>query len=123
MQNLAQIRAKNAFAAAPSIGKGRGDGKSVAKKVPAQIVQNGLLGALAFAIETGAGYLDVFSAVCTHFRSPELASLGVAAANPQALFDILCCASSDTLRAATAETMEYLNYLRRFARGDRDPNA
>lgn len=123
MQNLAQLRARNAIVAAPGIGRGQGDGRAVAKKVPAQIVQNGILGALAFAIETGAGYRDVFAAVCTHLRSPELASLGIAPADPESLFKALSEASADTLRAVTAETMEYLNYLRRFAEGDKDPNA
>lgn len=123
MQNLAQIRARNAIVAAPGIGRGQDDGRAVAKKVPAQIVQNGILGALAFAIETGAGYGDVFVAVCSHLRSPELASLGIAPADPKSLFNALCEASADTLRAVTSETMEYLNYLRRFAEGDKDPNA
>ena len=123
MRNLAQVRAQNASTAAPSIGRGSGDGKAVAKKVPAQIVQNGILGALAFAIETGAGYRDVFNAVCAHLRSPELASLGIVPANPEALFDLLSRASAGTLRAVTSETMEYLNYLRRFASGEKDSNA
>ncbi|MBR1835904.1 MAG: type III-B CRISPR module-associated protein Cmr5 [Kiritimatiellae bacterium] len=123
MQNLAQVRAKNALSAAPGIGSGQGDGKSVAKKVPAQIIQNGILGALAFAIETQAGYLDVFNAVCVHLRSPELAALRISPSSPNALFDALSNASSDTLRAVTAETLEYLNYFRRFANGDKDSNA
>ena len=120
MQNLAQLRAKTALAAAPSIGAGRNDGKSVAKKVPAQIIQNGILGALAFAIDARAGYYDVFSALCAHLRTPGVAVLPNAPASPEELLETLSAASSDTLRAVTTEAMEYLSYLRRFAKGDKE---
>ena len=53
MQNYEQIRARNALAVATDkknyVFTGGGDGLSVAKEVPAQIRENGLLGALAFA--------------------------------------------------------------------------
>ncbi len=51
-RNLEQIRAKIALDAAEKIGTGSEGGRAVAKKVPAMIVQNGFLAALAFAIES-----------------------------------------------------------------------
>ena len=50
--NLEQLRALTAFAWRNKIRKasGGGDARAVAKKVPTQIIQNGFLGALAFAI-------------------------------------------------------------------------
>lgn len=50
--NLEQIRAKIAIDAAEKIGTGSDGGRAVAKKVPALIIQNGFLAALAFAIES-----------------------------------------------------------------------
>ncbi len=120
MKNLDQLRALHALNAAPGIGRAKNDGKSVAKKVPAQIVQNGLLGALAFALDAGCGYLDVFTAICAHLRDPAFAALGVRAVSPEGLLQELAAADADTLRAITAESMDYLSYLRRFATGDKE---
>ena len=132
MRNLEQIRAQNAFAAKDTIGTGAGGGRAVAKKVPAQIITNGFLGALAFAIENAAnkdgtidekkgGYYSVFQAIVTHLRTKEL-DLGVKAENPVDLFTELSKkeTSAATLRMITAEAMAYLNYLRRFAKPGKD---
>ena len=70
MKNLDQIRAKNALEAAHNKRfKGINDG-DVVKKVPAMIQQNGLLGALAFAIDKEKGYKDVLDACIEHYASP-----------------------------------------------------
>lgn len=128
MRNLEQIRAQNAFAASGDILPGAGGSRMIAKKVPAQIITNGFLGALAFAIENAAnkdgtidekkgGYYSVFQAIVTHLRTKEL-NLGIKADNPVDLFTELSGkdTSAATLRAITAEAMAYLNYLRRFAK-------
>jgi len=110
-QNYEQIRAKNALNV--EIGKGAGDGDSIAKKVPTMIRENGFLGALAFAREKGSGYADVFMAVIRHLKS--VGMLPATVVDLDALFGYLCAHDAAALRAVTAETMAFLNYLRRFA--------
>ena len=121
MKNLAQLRAIHANDWAPSVKEGEGGSRAIAKKVPAQIIQNGLLGAFAFALEGNEGHLSVFKGVIKHFAQikNEGFDFGIAALNPdkpEDFFKELCRKPSDVLRAITAETMEYLNYLRRFVR-------
>ena len=123
LKNLDQLRAIHALNSAPTIGRAKNDGKSVAKKVPAQILENGLLGALAFALDAGCGYRDVFAALCEHLQDPAFAALGLRATSPETLLRELAGSDADTLRAATAEAMDYLSYLRRFANGDKESNS
>ena len=119
MRNLEQIRAQNAYAAKDMIGTGAGGGRAVAKKVPAQIITNGFLGALAFAIEDNGGYLTVFNAIIKHLHDAKL-DCGITATDPSAFLDALSQKDAATLRAITAEAMAYLNYLRRFAKPGKD---
>lgn len=127
MQSFEQIRAKNALRDAPSIGLGNEGGRAVAKKVPALIVQDGFLGALAFAIEkskNGAdeknGYGNVFKAIIKHLPDVKK-DFGLCEANDlQKFLDSLCQESPDVLRAVTDESIAYLNYLRRFAKPGKD---
>ncbi len=116
-KNLEQIRAKNAYAARDEIRTGKEGGRAVAKKVPAMIIANGFIGALAFAIEDHGGYLDVFNAIIKHLHDAEARlDCGIAATEPAEFLDELCRRDADTLRAITNEAMAYLNYLRRFAK-------
>ena len=119
MPNLEQIRAKNAYAARESIGTGKEGGRAVAKKVPAMIIANGFIGALAFAIEDNGGYLTVFKAVVKHLHDAHL-NCGIEATAPARFLDELCRRDADTLRAVTNEAIAYLNYLRRFAKPDKN---
>ena len=123
MQNYEQIRAKNALKAASSIGLGNEGGRAVAKKVPALIVQDGFLGALAFAIEKSNngkdkenGYGNTFKAIIRHL--PEVRKdFGLCdGGDLQSFLDKLCAQPPDVLRAITEESIAYLNYLRRFAK-------
>lgn len=125
-RNLEQVRARNALAAADSIGKGKEGGRAVAKKVPAQIVQNGFLGALAFAIESSEngkdeknGYGNAFKALQKHLKDVGK-DLGVCGGDLKSFLDGLCKRSADDLRAVTDEAICYLNYLRRFAKPGKD---
>lgn len=119
MKNLEQIRAINAAKAAPSIGTGNEGGRTVAKKVPAQIIQNGFLGALAFAIENkGSGYENTFKAILVHLKSAKL-DHGLPCDDLQSFLNALCEKDASTLRAVTAEALAYLNYLRRFAKPEK----
>lgn len=115
-RNLDQIRAMNAYNWRDKIGTGKEGGHAVAKKVPAQIIQNGFLGALAFAIENeGSGYENVFKAILDHLKNANL-NRGVSCESPQKFLDDLCNKDADTLRQITAESLAYLNFLRRFAK-------
>ena len=118
MENLAQLRALHAKEWAPSVKSGEGGSRAIAKKVPAQIIQNGLLGAFAFALEDNEGHLSVFKGVIRHFSilREKGFDFEISKTDPGEVFQELCSKSSDVLRAVTAETMEYLNYLRRFVR-------
>ncbi len=119
LRNLAQIRALNAVKAAKDGVFAGQNGGEVAKKVPAYIIESGLLGALAFALEKGGGHRAVFQAVLTHLQSVEDPTARNAA-GPEAWFEALAKAPVSELRAATAETMAYLAFLRRFAKKEKD---
>lgn len=114
MKNLEQVRAKNALLAARKYVFGGADGgEAVAKKVPAMIRENGFLAAAAFAMEKEKGYAEVFDACITHLSDPE-----IRLAKNELLADMvekLSGATSDRLRLVTAESLAFLNYLRRFA--------
>ena len=138
IRNLEQIRAKIALAAADKIGTGSDGGKTVAKKVPAQIVQNGLLASLAFAIEKvkndglvlaadgyyrkddgfqKCGYANTFVSVMEDLRKTDN-DLGICNGDLSDWLKALCEKSSAELRRVTEEALAYLNYLRRFAKSD-----
>ena len=142
MQNYEQIRARNALAAATDREHydfaGRNDGKAVAKKVPAQIIQNGFLGALAFACEEkqvkteqreqikpkdklkNPGHHAVFRAIIAHLPTVH-ADFGIGNVEPKLFLERLAKhQDAGALRAVTAESLAYLNYLRRFAQGDEE---
>ena len=110
MRNLEQYRAKNALKAA--IGQGTEGSESVAKKVPAMILENGFLGAMAFAKEKGKGYADVFNAIIAHLA--DIGQLHGLPANFDGFLAGLCAKDAAPLRAVTAESLAFLNYLRRF---------
>ena len=112
MKNLEQIRAKNALNA--KIGTGKEGGEAIAKKVPAMIIENGFLGAYAFASETGKGYLDVFNAIISHLTEVGLVPPG------KGNIMHFCELDANALRAVTAEAMAYLNYLRRLAKSSKE---
>lgn len=113
MKNLDQIRAANAIDAV--IGKGVNNGEIV-KKVPAYIMNNGLLATAAFASESKGGYEDVFKAVIRHLKDPRVEKLPEKMEeSSDALIRYLVKKDSSVLRDITMETMAYLNYLRRFA--------
>lgn len=139
MKNLEQIRAKIALEAAEKIGTGSEGGRAVAKKVPAQIVQNGLLPSLAFAIEKvkndelvrgedgyyqkdgkfeKCGYANTFVSVMKDLKATST-DLGICGGDLEAWLKGLCEKVADELRLVTSETLAYLNYLRRFAKPEK----
>lgn len=116
--NLDLIRAKNALEAVDKIGAGK-DGGDIVKKIPAYIINDGFLAAAAFAVNSGAGYEDVFAAIARHLKA-----IGRIDSNtPEGSLDLLnylVKQDSAKLRDVTAEAMAYLNYLRRFAAKNSD---
>ena len=110
IENLDQIRAKNAWNACNGTTFSNADGGEVIKKLSPMIRENGMLGALAFALAKVGGYADAFNAICLHLNM-----LGkVRASSVKDLQTELFECDSLKLRDVTAETVLYLNYLRRF---------
>lgn len=139
LKNFEQVRAAIALEAAGKIGTGSDGGKAVAKKVPAQIIQNGLLSSLAFAIEKvkndkllmgndgyyqkdggfeKCGYANTFVSVMKDLCSTKC-DFGLCNGDLEDWFSGLCAKGSDELRLVTSEALAYLNYLRRFARPEK----
>ncbi|MGN0879879.1 MAG: type III-B CRISPR module-associated protein Cmr5 [Oligosphaeraceae bacterium] len=117
MQNLDQKRALNAMAAVRKYDpQGKNDG-NVIKKVPTMIQQNGLLGAIAFALDDKSGHAAVLKGAMEHYQTYDPTS---PAGNDLNVFaEWLCKQDSARLRAATAEILAYLNFYRRFASQER----
>ena len=123
-QNLEQYRAMMALKSASDISKGNGGGKMVAKKVATQIRENGFLGALAFASEKkttkeefkNKAHQSVFEAIRKYLVGIKLVS---AKTTDEMMKDISSGTASE-LRIITAEAIAYMNYLRRFAKPDKN---
>lgn len=122
MKNLAQVRAGNALEFANSGVNVRGrDGGEAIKKIPPMIAANGLLVAMAFSLERKRqdfqrpGYAAIFDAIARHLQSAEIA-ITDDTKDASALLKHLVQSDSQTLKLATAETMEWLAYSRRFVR-------
>lgn len=123
MQNLDQIRACNAYNSTREktfSGKAGGD---VAKKIPALIIEHGLLGTLAFALEknskgrgVNSGYEAVLDTVAQHLASKGIKRLPGEVKTAEKWFEFLVReADSQKLREQSDEAMNYLSYFRRFA--------
>ena len=118
-KSLDQTRATHALNAVTDdtktfIGKNQND---VVKKLPQLIMTNGLLGVLAFTKKESdaSGYGKAMLAVGSHLAQKEVALLNAAPATVRDFIDMLARADARALRHATAETLAYLNYLKRFA--------
>ncbi len=121
MRSLAQIRAKNALVWKDKIGGGQKGGDAISG-FPTMIATNGLLAALAFAVEPDAkktnrrkhdGEFSIASAIAHHLASDGVGI--VKAKDADALVEELAeAADAAKLRRATAEALAYLNYLKRF---------
>jgi CRISPR/Cas system CMR-associated protein Cmr5 small subunit len=111
---MEQIRAANALSKASTIkaGAGEGDPNAVCKKVPTLIINNGLLATAAFAKEGKEGIQSVINAIEAHLQHEEIAIMPIG----KSMMDWLSSEQTDssTLRRVTAESLAYLNYLRRF---------
>lgn len=119
--NREQIRARNAVAAIKGGATGRGvENGDAISGFPAFIVNNGLLATLSFCIskKEAGGYKQIGDAIATHLADPHI---GLYTDGPKTLIglrDFLVAKDSATLRLCTAETLAYLNFLKRFAKGE-----
>lgn len=117
LENLEQKRAVNAYQACDGAVFGGVNQGEVVKKLPPVIRENGMLGALAYALSKdgkSSGLVNAFEAITVHLNSIGKVSSKDAVALQQELMN--CPALK--LRDVTTETMLYLDYLRRFAKKD-----
>lgn len=129
LQNLNQIRARHALEFAKehevfdpkehkNVTKIVGEnGGEVIKKIPPVVMNNGLLAALAFAMdEKQKAWKKVFDGIATHLASREIGVVPTDKNTAERLLDHLVSGetSSDKLREATDEAMLWLEYARRF---------
>ena len=118
MQNLEQIRARNVLAFANSGRISGKDGGEVIKKIPALILNHGLLATAAYSFTENEGWQKVFDAVAMHLADKDIGIAPTSVTNRQNLMDFLTKkeTTSDTLKIATSETMAWLQYARRFVK-------
>src|SRR2546428_1389652 len=92
------------------------EGGKIVAKMPSYIVNNGLLSTLAFAKSKRGDFEAIMLAVADHLAQKEVGLLTSQQRTSLAAFiDALSKAEARVLRHATAETLAYLNYLKRFA--------
>jgi hypothetical protein len=125
MQNLEQIRARNAVAFARKDGpKVVGpQGGEVIKKLPPHILNHGLLATAAYSFTEKEGWQVTFDAIARHLADPDIAIVPADKVKDRAtLLDFLTArtTTSEVLKLATQETMAWLQYARRFVRKDKE---
>jgi CRISPR/Cas system CMR-associated protein Cmr5 small subunit len=116
MQNLEQIRARNALAFAKSCKISGKKGGEVIKKIPPLILNHGLLATAAYSFTENEGWQKVFDAIAQHLADKAIAIVPESVKDRQSLMDFLTKkeTTSETLKLATAEAMAWLQYARRF---------
>jgi hypothetical protein len=122
MQNLEQVRARNALRCQKEDGAliVGPQGGEVIKKLPPLILSHGLLAIAAYAFAQKEGWQIVLNHVARHLADPDIAIVPSATQNHGQLMAFLTGpeATSETLKLATVETMAWLSYARRFVQRD-----
>jgi CRISPR/Cas system CMR-associated protein Cmr5 small subunit len=121
MQNLEQIRARNAMAKANDVKASDGEGNAISG-YPSLIMSNGLLATVAFSLQKGGQMERIADAIAfhlSHICEPGQAGnlLAGAAQNASGLIKQLTDQKADSLllQRCTAESLAFLAYLKRFA--------
>ena len=112
LTNIEQIRARNALsdtAALVKRNKDAGEGDTLSG-YPSLVINNGLLATIAFAVYKGDAHSRIADAIAYHLNDRKI----IAASNAIGLRKALTECQSSTLRRATAETLAFLSYLKRF---------
>jgi CRISPR type III-B/RAMP module-associated protein Cmr5 len=119
MKNLEQIRAMNALAAIEGTKnfKGIQEGDALSG-FPALIIGNGLLASIAFSLKQKDGYEAICNAIAVHLADSAIRLFAFDKPDARSLLKYLCDQDSSQLRLCTAESLAYLNYLRRFAKAE-----
>lgn len=121
LTNLEQVRAARALKDAENIIAHRspGDGDQLSG-YHSLIITNGLLATLAYSADKGGEHRLIAASLLGHLHALQQAALFPGSPVPTelkaALTHISAEADNDLLRMMTAESMAYLNYLKRFAR-------
>lgn len=119
MNNLEQIRAAGALNAAKSLDK------SAVNKLPAMIMSNGLLATISFCHSESSGNSRSHMANALMATARHLAGLKLTSSSSSdltAFAQDLSGLDSNHLQRATAESLAFIGYLRRFARKDKNAN-
>jgi len=118
MQNLEQIRARNVLAFAKSGTISGKEGGEVIKKIPPLILNHGLLATAAYSFTEKEGWQKVFDAIALHLADKHIAIAPKTVMSRQTLMDFLAGkeTTSETIKLATAESMAWLQYARRFVK-------
>lgn len=110
LTNLAQVRASHALLAS-SVKRQESEGDSLSG-YPSLIINNGLIATIAFSVDKGGQHERIAAALAEHLRRQNI----VQCSDAKSLRDSLCDTDSSTLRIATAESLAFLSYLKRFHR-------
>lgn len=111
MKNLEQIRAKHALDCSKmNLDFAGEEGGDVVRKIPALIINHGLLQTLAFA-ETKDGYRNICDQLAKHLADLQITPN---CNSTRSLIEHLVAQDSTTLKYATQESLAWFNYARRF---------
>lgn len=120
MQNLDQIRARNAlnFATKHGAEVTGPQGGEVIKKLPSLILNHGLLATAAYSFTEKKGWQVTFDALAQHLADKDVAAVARQVSDRSTLMDYLTApgTTSEVLQHATAEALSWLGYARRFVR-------
>ena len=121
MQNLEQVRARNALNFATKDGeKVCGPlGGEVIKKLPPLILNHGLLATAAYSFTEKVGWQLTFDAIARHLADPDVAVFPADKVKDRVSLLAFLTAkdtTSEVLKLATIETMAWLQYARRFVK-------
>ena|SRR5271165_94039 len=118
MQNLEQVRARNALVFANKGLVAGEKGGEIIKKVSPLIQNHGLLATAAYSFSEKEGWQKVFDAIAQHLADKDIAIVEPGCTNREHLMKFLTRreTTSQTLKQATVETMAWLTYARRFVK-------
>ena len=118
MQNLDQIRARNALNFANQGAVSGDKGGEVIKKVGPLILNHGLLATAAYSFTEKEGWQRVFDAIAIHLADKDIAVVPNEVKDRQTLMTFLTqpATASETLKLATAEAMAWLTFAVRFVK-------
>ena len=121
MQNLEQIRARNALARADEVRARNNEGNALSG-YPSLVTNNGLLATVAFSIQKGDQMQRIADAIGYHLSHLGVGHQGVNLleghpADASGILSRISAVNADAmlLQRCTAEALAFLAYLKRFA--------